>query len=392
MSDTAPTPTPEPGRFRPLAAKYGPWAVAVLGWLLAVYLGGPRSAGPIPLPPVQPPPPAFAPGAEPEADRPFVATADGVAPAFGWVRDADTIAANLDPVATEQFDDTPAGQAALGDEDVFLWRAVRKVNDRGPPWYPNINQGSVGCCVGGGFKHGADVCQAAQIVNGRAAEWKPVSVEVIYGGSRVEVGGGRLRGDGSTGRWARDFVTTRGVAPMERYASHDLTAFSPARAREFGRTGVPDDIEAVARKSPVRSAAQVKTWADVKRAVLQGYPVPICSDQGFTMARDRDGFARASGTWAHCMACIGVRSGPREGGFILNSWGDAAHTGPVWPADAPPAGFWADAAVIDRMARQGDSFALSDLVGFPSRKLDWSFTRAAPRGPVRPAELLALAP
>lgn len=81
------------------------------------------------------------------------------------------------------------------------------------------------------------------------------------------------------------------------------------------------------------------------------------------------------------MAIIGVRTakdGRTEGAFILNSWGDAAHTGPVWPADMPVAGFWADGSAIDRMVSQGDSFALADVAGFPARKLDW-FVRAEPK-------------
>ena len=58
-------------------------------------------------------------------------------------------------------------------------------------------------------------------------------------------------------------------------------------------------------------------------------------------------------------------------GFLLNSWGETAHTGPTGIGDPSPAGFWADAAVLDRMLRQGDSWAFSGIRGFPARKLDW---------------------
>lgn len=299
---------------------------------------------------------------------------------FGWVKDADQVAENLDPARTLHFAATPAGRAVMGDGDVYLWQMVRKAAGRPAPWYPNVNQQSVGCCVGCGWKHSVDVCQAAQIVQGKKAEWKPVSVEVIYGGSRVEVGGARLSGDGSVGAWAAKWVREWGVVPMEKFPSVDLSTFSPTRARTFGRKGVSKDLEAIAKEHPVKNTALVKSFADVGRAIRQGYPVAVCSDQGFTMERDKDGFARASGTWNHCMAIIGVRGGARPGAFILNSWGDNAHTGPVWPADAPVAGFWADADVVDRMVRQGDSFALSELVGFPARdvKPDW-FVLAPPR-------------
>lgn len=280
----------------------------------------------------------------------------------------------------------------MGDvSDVFLWRAVRKAAGQRETagWYPNVDQKLVGCCVGCAWKHGADVCQAVPIADGKGGEFHPVSVEVIYGGSRVEVGGGRLRGDGSVGAWAREYVSSRGVAAMQKYPSADLTTFSPERARTFGARGVPADIETAAKEHPVKGTAQVSSWVDVQRAIKQGYPVAVCSDQGFAGAdgqspgtRDKDGFCAPRGTWPHAMCIIGVRGGNRPGGFILNSWGDTAHRGPVWPADAPPAGFWADADVIDRMVRQGDSFALADLQGFPSRQLDW-FAEAPPAAPGR---------
>lgn len=319
---------------------------------------------------------------------------DGVeyAPTFGWERDGVAIAANLDPLTTLQFAATPAARAVLGDEDVYLWQAVRKVNNRGPPWYPNVNQLSVGCCVGCGFKHCADIVQATAILAGARFEWKPVSVEVIYGGSRVEVGGGRISGDGSVGAWAKDYIATRGgIAPMQAYDSADLSTFSPARARDFGRRGVPADIERVAEAHPVKGAALVRGASECKRALQQGYPVAVCSDQGFRMDRDAAGFCRPQGTWYHCMAIVGYRGGNRPGFFILNSWGDQAHTGPVYPADAPPAGFWADWDVVDRMLKQSDSFALADVLGFPARKVpdDWFIRNVAPRGG---RDLFALAP
>ena len=305
---------------------------------------------------------------------------DAYIPTTGWIEDPTVIEANLDPAITTQFAGTPAGRAVLGDDDVFLWQAVRKVNNRGPPWYPNVDQKSVGCCVGTGFKHCSDVVQATAILSGARYEWKPISAEVIYGGSRVEIGGGRISGDGSIGAWAARWVREWGMVPMEVHGDIDLSQFSPSRARDFGRRGVPDPLETLAREHPVKGTALVKSWTDVKRAVQQGYPVAVCSNQGFRMDRDRGGWSRPQGRWNHCMAIIGIRSGDREGGFILNSWGDRAHTGPVWPDDAPVAGFWAESTVIDRMVRQGDSFALADVHGFPARKVpdDW-FIHAAPR-------------
>jgi hypothetical protein len=217
-----------------------------------------------------------------------------------------------------------------------------------------------------------DVLTAVQIGAGNAAEWKPVSAEVIYAFSRVEIGGGRISGDGSVGAWAADALRIKGVLPMEQIGNYDLSRYEASRARAWGRSGVPNELEPTAAQHPVKSTALVRSAEEIKRALLQGYTVPVCSDQGFRMERDRDGFCRPQGTWYHCMAIIGYRS-DRNAFFILNSWGDEAHTGPVWPADAPKAGFWADWNTVDRMARQGDTFALSDATGFPMRKmpLNW---------------------
>lgn len=310
---------------------------------------------------------------------------EGYAPTTGWFRDQDAIDENLDPLRTTQFDATPAGRAVMAaDEDVYLWRVVRKAAGRDPlgSWYPNIDQKNVGCCVGAANKHVVDVLGGAQIVmSNRPGEWKPIAVEPSYALSRVEIGGKRISGDGSVGAWIVRADKEYGVVPMEKVGSHDLTVFSPERARSWGRTGCPDDLEPAAREHPVKGVALVKTAADVERAIRQGYPVLVCSDQGFRMERDGTGRCSPQGTWYHAMSIIGVRTlNGKTQFFVLNSWGNNAHTGPVVPADAPPAGFWADAAVIDRMVRQGDSFAISDLNGFPARKPqnDW-FIRAEPR-------------
>jgi hypothetical protein len=342
------------------------FAASIANLVLYFVGGGQGPMPPIPVIPQQVAPP-------PAELNPVVS--------FGWVNDPAAIKASVERNTPMVFAATPAGKAAQSaDADVYLWRAVRKAAGKGETanWYPNVNQKDVGCCVGCGWKHATDVCAAVQVANGRAEEWKPVSVEVIYGGSRVEVGGGQIQGDGSLGAWANEWVSKKGgVAEMRKYDSADLSAFDPNRARSFGRSGVPADIEAEAKTHPVKGTALVKTWQDVDRAIRQGYPVAVCSDQGFTMTRDAQGFGIPQGQWAHCMSFIAVRGGSRPGAFCLNSWGDTAHTGPKYPADMPVAGFWVDAKTVEKMVGMGDSYALADLQGFPARKLDW-FADARP--------------
>ena len=290
-------------------------------------------------------------------------------PAFGWIDDpAAVTAAN----AGDGFARSEAYRAAYaGPEDVYLWEACRKATGG---ILPARDQGQVGSCVAFGTAAAVEHLICVQIAGGAREEFRELAQEVIYGGSRVEIGGGQIRGDGSVGAWAARFVREYGVLPRGQFGAHDLRSYDANRCRQYGRDGVPDDLEPLAKRHPVRATANVRSWDEARAALRNGYPIAVCSNQGFGMARDADGFCRASGTWMHCMALVGVRGGPRPGGFLLNSWGDRAHSGPRVPAAAPAAGFWCDAATLDRMLRQGDSWAFSGFAGFPARKLDWYAT------------------
>ena len=306
--------------------------------------------------------------------------------AFGWVHDPAAIEAVAAALPVPEFRATEAYTAPYtGPDDVFLWDACRKVTgDLLPP----RDQKGVGSCVSFGTASAIEHLICVQIATGERAEFRELAQEVIYGGSRVEVGGGKIGGDGSVGAWAAKFVQDWGVVARGVHGSHDLTRYDEGRCREYGRRGVPPDLETLAREHPVKTVANVKSWDECRAAVRNGYPVAVCSTQGFTMARDADGFCRPQGSWPHCMAIVGVKGKPREGAFILNSWGGSAHTGPTGAGNPSPAGFWAEAAVVDRMLKQGDSWAFSGFVGFPARKLDWY----AGRRPRPEAARLALLP
>lgn len=288
--------------------------------------------------------------------------------AFGWVAEPAEVEAVLGQLPVPLFADTPAAQSAA-EGDLFLWEACRRVvGDLLPP----RQQGAVGSCVGFGTASAIEHLMCVEIVAGDPEAYHDLAPEVIYGGSRVQVGGGRLGGaDGSLGAWAAAFVSRWGVVARGVHGRLDLTAYDESQCRALGRQGLPTELEALARNHPVRTVALVRSWNEARAAITSGYPIAVCSLQGFTMERDRDGFARPRGTWPHCMALVGVQAGRRPGGFLLNSWGGQVHTGPSGVGDPSPAGFWADADVLDRMLRQGDSWAFSAFEGFPARRLDW---------------------
>ena len=339
-------PTLGTARQKLLAAALAALATFV-GYLVKDFVSGPPAPAPTPA----------APGRV-ESHRP-------PPHGFGWVNSPAAVRAVAATLPSPRFADTEAFRAAPdGPDDVYLWDACRKATG---DLLPARDQGQVGCCVGFGTASAVEHLICVQIASGAGESYQDVAQEVVYGGSRVEIGGGRLRGDGSVGAWAAQFVQKYGIVPRGRYGSLDLTKYSEGRCRQLGDAGLSAALEAVARDHPVKTISNVQTWDEAKAAIRNGYPVAVCSDQGFGMRRDADGFCPPQGSWAHCMALVGVCGGKRPGGFLLNSWGPAAHTGPGGAGNPSPAGFWADAAVLDRMVRQGDSWAFSGFTGFPAR-------------------------
>lgn len=291
----------------------------------------------------------------------------------GWIDDPHAVAAiaELQPFAS--FGDTPAGvdESALPAQ-VFLWDAARKVLGS---VLPPRNQGQIGTCVSFGTARAVEYTMLSEIAAGEPETFRTIATEPIYGGSRVEIGKGRLgRGDGSVGAWAAEWAKSYGIIDRAKYGTIDLSTYSVDLSRRWGISGVPSDLEAIARIHPIQAITKISTWDQAKRALASGYGIAICSNQGFAMTRDADGFARPSGTWSHCMCLSGYQTGKREGGRIDNSWGGSAHTGPVGAGNPGPEGFWADAQTIDKMLGYGDSWAFSSFAGFPARpkrSLDW---------------------
>jgi hypothetical protein len=253
---------------------------------------------------------------------------------------------------------------------VLLYKAWSDVLGK----YPDYPAQQIGDCVSFGHGHGNDLLQCIEIGLGEPVDYRETDTEFIYGASR-EVAGILGNSDGSYGAAAVKAMTTIGLVSREMLSADGV--YSGDRAQEWGRTGPPHDVETKAAPYKLGSAALVSTWDDLVAAITNGYPVTICTDQGFNLTRDSDGFCEAHGTWGHCMLIGAVRF-DRPGACIIQSWGPNMPSGPT-VLGQPDFSFWAEQKVIESILAEGDSWALSKAPAFRKRDLPpaWKYDSAA---------------
>jgi hypothetical protein len=301
----------------------------------------------------------------------------------GWIPDQraldvvirHTVKPYLTQQTTRSFQGSGTGKVVLLHK--YLEKAIGKIIP---------HEQLIGDCVGQAYALGVDVLTATQIHHlGLAERWiTKSSSEAMYAGSRYEIGykvhntRGLLNGDGSLGVYCAEYLRDYGVLLRQKYGDFDLTQYDARLARTWGRTGVPDELEPLAKEHPVRSTALVRSYEEARDAIANGYPVIFCSGVGFDPnrgnndgGRDSMGFLSQGGAWYHSMCAIAVDDTDRPGVLIINSWG------PDWVTGAkrhgqPDGSFWVDAATIDEMCGAGDSHAISGFIGFPSQRLDYN--------------------
>lgn len=299
--------------------------------------------------------------------------ADPFVPLFGYQPNPEATAAFVSTLAKPTL--AQAGPDLVLDEsrDVFLGNALLAVN---PGWKRGSQQ--IGSCVGWGWALSVDVLAACDVVlrNEPESYGGDTLAASIYGFSRVEVRGGpNYGGDGSYGGAAAKAVTKYGTLHLgQNYAGKVFRDQAGTREKTWGRTGVPDELEPFATQHKVANVTLVRTFEDAAKAIQNGYPVAVCSMQGFSMTL-RDGYLTPMGSWAHCMMFVGVKWKPYPALYCENSWGNC-YTGT--PDKSLPAAFqlsggWVKSDTCTRMLSGEDSFALAGFEGFKARQLpdDW---------------------
>ena len=260
------------------------------------------------------------------------------------------------------------------DKDALLWLCHKKVT--GKAWLAH-DQNGTGCCVGEGFSTAVEILTAVGIIiNNEAHEYHDISASAVYALSR-EVGNYLVNNDGSTGADAAKSLMEYGCISCDEAGDDNRTNPKHAQtAKKWGKSGLSADLKRLAAAHKIRSAARVRTPEEVRAALINGYPVPICSSVGFEPFRRNDqGLCKPGGSWPHCMCIVGYRA-DRKHFLVLQSWGESVPPGPKsMPVgysadDQPNCSFWIDWNTCQRIVSSGESYALSSFDGYPARNID----------------------
>ena len=272
------------------------------------------------------------------------------------------------------------------DLDVDLCDIYKEVT--GQEW-DDTDQNPNGTCVGHGNKKCATLeiaCEAkAGVVSWPGAD---VAIEPVYGFMRYEIGykkhGSNLyrSGDGGVGSWAAEALTEMGFLLMKQYGNIDFTNYDKQRVLQYGSRGVPDELEPTARETIIKQAVRIEDELQAWAMIGQLRPLVHCSNQGFSMQRNRDGTCDAVGSWAHCSIWDGRFTLP-DGTKVLrygNSWNGGRHRngylgGPITvpgkygPIKLSGCQFLVPLSVVGRMCRDGrETYAFVGVDGLKLRR------------------------
>lgn len=298
---------------------------------------------------------------------------------FGRIYDPDENARIIAQLPFQNvYEANPDLKDTSDDTEVFLWEAELAVTGATEPRDPH-NQ-TIGDCTSQGTGGALEDLQYVRIGwRGEGEEFHPISTETLYGNARIDIGGGRIFGDGAVTAWLFQAAQKEGFLARGRYTDPssnnvlDLTNYSGQLAKQMGSKGVPKWLKDYMIKHLLQTFAQVHDADQACDLMRHGYPVVIGSNQGFTTTRDENGFCQPSGHWNHCTYWRGYSkiSNKRQGAVYQQSWGPNMPSGNrniITPGGKqitlPKGAFFVDMKTFDNMIKQGDAWAPSDIMGF----------------------------
>jgi len=226
---------------------------------------------------------------------------------------------------------------------------------------------TTGDCVSHATRNACDISRVVEIdVHKQKEAWiARGATEAIYG----------ARGHGGQGmscsRAATFVGQTGGILVRKNYKGvADFSKYNGNLGAGWGARGLPDSVIDLANDHQITTVSLVKTIEEARDALANGYGLAVCSNYGFTHKRDKKGFAKPSGSWAHAMAWIACDDTNGDAAFLVqNSWGkwnDGGH--PDW-GPIPDGSFLITSDVAQGMLDQNGAYAFSNFNGFPVQKL-----------------------
>lgn len=231
---------------------------------------------------------------------------------------------------------------------------------------------TTGDCVSHGTRNACDISRAVEIdIKGDREAWMARgATEAIYG----------ARGHGGQGMScsrAAEFVSKNGGILVRRNypGVADFSRYNGGLGAGWGAKGLPDRVIDAANDHQIKTVSLIQSIEEARDALANGYGLAVCSSYGFSNKRDSKGFAKKSGSWAHCMSFIACDDSGGDLSFLVqNSWGkwnDGGH--PEW-GPIPDGSFLITSDIAEGMIKQNGTYAFSDFDGFPVQKLpDYGF-------------------
>lgn len=293
---------------------------------------------------------------------------------LGWIDDPEAVAASCERMGTQAYLATArpsiAGawkrQNRFGFTGTFLWHGEEELIGR----QPSFHQTGPTCVSMGTIRAIQDSYYTALVWRSEIASAKQLCTEMTYGGSRNEVGRGRLGKDGgSIGAWGAEWVHDYGLVPRGVYGKYDLRKLRDDLAVDWGRpgVGVPAELEALGKSHLVGSCHRCMTVEEIADAVASGYAVAYCSNLIWSDTRNAKGICEVESSGGHCEEICGVcEVGGRLVFVRQNSWGNYLRGPDVLTYDGGTVqlregsyGAWGDD--VARGLRNGEAWAYGDV-------------------------------
>jgi len=196
-----------------------------------------------------------------------------------------------------------------------------------------------------------------------------LATEAIYGARRHA-------SEGMAVIFAVEYLQKYGIALRKKYGPYDLTKYNPNVGIRWGSTGVPKEVTDETKNNTIQTFSLIQSVEEARDALYNGYGITAGSDLGFSRpSRDKNGIIRRNGSWGHC-TCWGAVDDTRQRSdqmlfLYINSWGPNYISGPTWFGQ-PQGSFWITQEDAAAIIAQRQTYAISNVNGFPTQKLDWS--------------------